>query len=342
MNIIESGDKNVDIDPTPQEDLLIKLGQHVYDVAISQIARELQEGRSPSALSIARPDVLIGFAEAWRAADIEDGDDAPDTYKTEYFNNLTEVADGGNPAAIEALPKFATRLGHMALIADLVLDNRKRIREWHTGRPYIQYLGTFDPQHIGHRIAIQSALATEGERSSAILHVMDQHPRKDNLGASYENRYVQSEERFYRSPLLDNTRITQVDIPGGVGFAEKYPLQMELLATLSGDDEHRWLTGSDKLLLDASMIRQGKPAAKAITRFLDPKMHAYIMHRKSDDRQALENGIDYVTDQFGTKITLVNELPYDCAPASSSRVRQLRAEGSDDEANHMELYELEQ
>jgi hypothetical protein len=335
------GHRNVE--PTDQEKLFIQLDCHAYDDAMPHVISDLEKGRSPGALSVARPEVLVGFAKAWQriATDLSKDRATKATYKTRHFENLAEIAATGNPAAIEALSKFVTSLGEMALVTTLILDNRQAIEAWHLDRAYIQYLGTFDPQHIGHRIAVQSTLETEGNSASAILHVMGQHPRKTSLSASYEDRFKQSEERFYESNLLDNQRITQVDVPGGVGLAEEYPKQMELLALLSGDDEYRWLTGSDKVLLDVSAIKEGYSAEKAITRFSDPKMHAYVVHRQSDDRQALENGIDFVTDHFGTKVTLVEEIPYDCAPASSSRIKQLRTEGRDDEANHMELYELE-
>lgn len=341
MSIEHSG-RPIEIEPTAQERLHIQLGQHAYEGAISHIVADLDRGYSPSALSIARPDVLTGFAETWHTADLPKESAKEETYKVRHFDTLAEVAAAGDPSAIEALPKFVTSLGQMALVAALILDNKEAIKTWHSDRAYIQYLGTFDPQHIGHRIAVQSALMTEGDRASAILHVMGQHPRKKSFSASYEDRFKQSEERFYESKLLDNRRITQVDVPGGVGLSEAYPAQMELLASLSGDAEYRWLTGSDKLLLDAKAIKQDRSAAKAIARFSDPKMHAYVVHRQSDDKQALENNIDFITDRFGTKITLVDELPYDCAPASSSRVKELRTEGRDDEANRMELYELEQ
>ena len=333
-----------DIEPTPEEQLLLKLGNKAYRASAEHIVDELQKGRSPSILSITRPDLLVGFATAWRsfAGDFDPVRPPHDSYKKAHFDRLFDSAAMGDPAEIEALPKFVTTLGQIGLVAELILDNQASIQDWHAGRKYIQYLGTFDPQHIGHRIAVQSSLTTEGNDSSAVIHVMEQHPRKKSFTASYDERYEISEERFYESTLLDNTRITQVDVPGGVGLAEQYPRQMELIADISGDQEHRWLTGSDKLLLDAAAVRKGVSAQKAIARFSDPKMHAYITHRKSDDRQALENEIDFVTDYFGTKVTLVNELPYDCAPASSSRVKQLRSEGRHIEANHMELYELEQ
>jgi hypothetical protein len=341
MSIEHSGGR-IEIEPTIQEKLLIQLGQNAYEAAMLHIASGLDNGHSPSALSIARPDVLIGFAEAWHAADLPKEGVEEGTYKTRHFDTLAELAAAGDPSAIEALPKFTTSLGQMALVAAFILDNKEAIETWHSARAYIQYLGTFDPQHIGHRIAVQSALATEGDKASATLHVMGQHPRKKNFSVSYEDRFKQSEERFYESELLDNRLITQVDVPGGMGLAAAYPGQMELLASLSGDTEYRWLTGSDKLLLDADTIKQGRPAEKAIARFSDPKMHAYVVHRQSDDKQALENNMDFITDRFGTKITLVNELPYDCAPASSSRVKELRQEGRKDEADHMELYELGQ
>ena len=330
-------------EPTIQEKLLMQLDDHDYESAIPHVVADLEKGYSPSALSIARPDVLTGFAEAWQheVAGLPKESTPETTFKVRHFEDLVEIATTGNPAAIEALSKFVTSLGQMTLVATLVLDNKEAIKDWHADRRYIQYLGTFDPQHIGHRIAVQSSLETEGGLASAIIHVMGQHPRKKNFSASYEDRFKQSEERFYESGLSDNRRITQVDVPGGVGLAEEYPKQMELLASLSGDEEYRWLIGSDKLLLDANAVKQGAPAEKAVTRFSDPKMHVYAVHRQSDDKQALENGMDFVVDRFGTKITLVEELPYDCAPASSSRVKQLRAEGRDDEANHMELYELE-
>lgn len=326
--------------PTIQEESLILLERHAFDTAIPRILGELSCGNSPSALSVARPDILVGFAEAWKATDIQAESADEVTYKQEYFDQLSEVAASGDPSAIEALPKFVTSVGQLAIVSDLILDHKEQLEAWHAGRAYIQYLGTFDPQHIGHRIAVASALATEGESGSAILHTMGHHPRKKNFSASYEDRSNQAEQRFYESPLLDNRLITHVDVPGGVGLAESYPAQMALLASVSGDSEYRWLTGSDKLLLDVEAIKKSHSAEKAARRFSDPNMHAYFVHRKSDKREEFENGIDYVIDKFGTKITIVEEEPYDCAPASSSLVKDLRRMGRHDEANHMEFYEL--
>jgi len=332
-----------DVQPTPQEELLIKLGHGAFDAAVLHIVADVNEGKSPSVLSVVRPDIAVGFAEAFIRSDIESDGRAAKNYKISYFDSYTDRAVAGNPSAIEALPKFATSLAQVALYADLVLANQERLIDRRTYRPFLQYLGTFDPQHIGHRIAVQSGLITAGEGSSALLHVMGRHPRKKNFQFSYNQRFDESERRFYESPLLDNERITQVDVPGGVGLAARYPLQMELLADIVGDDELRWLTGSDKLILDATAVRNASESdsgKKAITRFSDPNMHAYIVHRQSDDKATLENSVDYVVDRFGTKVTIVDEQPYDCAPASSSKVKQLRAEGRNVEADHMELYEL--
>lgn len=331
-------------EPTPQEELMLKLGHGAFDAAILHIATELSKGRSPSVLSVARPDIAVGFAEAFRSSDINATAPVADDYKAAHFDNYADRAATGDLGAIEALPKFTTSLAQVAFYADLLLSNREALTERRTDRPFLQYLGTFDPQHIGHRIAVQSGLITAGEESSAILHVMAQHPRKKNFQSSYDQRFDESERRFYESSLLDNERITQVDIPGGVGLAAQYPLQMELLADFAGDDELRWLTGSDKLILDATAVRDASDSSvgrKAMSRFSDPKMHAYVVHRQSDDKNLLENDVDYVIDRFGTRITIVDEQPYDCAPASSSKVKQLRSDGRHAEADHMELYELQ-
>lgn len=333
-----------EIEPTTQEELLLKLGHGAYESAILRIQADLVEGRSPSALSVARPEIAVGFAETFRRADLDLSASAVESYKAPYFANYADRAASGDPSAIEALPKFVTSLAQVAFYAELVLANQEALVEHRTDRPFLQYLGTFDPQHIGHRVAVQSGLMTAGEQSSALLHVMGQHPRKRNFLASYDERFVESERRFYESSLLDNERITQLDVPGGVGLAAQYPLQMELLTDFVGDSELRWLTGSDKLILDAAAVRDAPESSggkKAITRFSDPQMHAYIVHRQSDNKAQLENDVDYVIDRFRTKITVVEEQPYDCAPASSSKVKQLRAEGRHAEADHMELYELQ-
>lgn len=332
------------IEPTPQEELLLKLGEGAFDAAVWHIAADVSEGKSPSVLSIVRPDIAAGFADAFKHSGVKTTDCAVESYKISHFDSYANRAAEGDLSAIEALPKFATSLAQVAFYAELVLASKEALAEQRTHRPFLQYLGTFDPQHIGHRVAVQSGLLTAGEESSALLHVMGQHPRKKNFQSSYAQRFDESEKRFYESSLLDNDRITQIDVPGGVGLATQYPLQMELLADITGDDERRWLTGSDKLILDATAVRgreDSSTSRKAMTRFSDPKMHAYIVHRQSDDKTTLENDVDYVVDRFGTKMTIVDEQPYDCAPASSSKIKQLRAEGRNAEADHMELYELQ-
>ncbi len=327
---------------TPQEQQLLAVQACAYDVAITDIVVGMSQGRSPSFLSIARPDLLMGFAQAFTSADMVDdpGYESQVTYKTMLFDAYKHRADEGDPASIQALSKFSTSLGQLSAAMELVLEHREEITAWQEDRAYLQYLGTFDPQHIGHRIGIQSGLETAGDQSSTLVHTMGQHPRKSNFREPYEKRYIDAEERFYKTPLLDNTRVTQVDVPGGVGLATQGLEQMKLLADVCGDTELRWLIGSDKLILDATAIRENRSPDKAVTRFSEPRMHAYVIHRQSDERACLENDIDYINDRFGTPVTLVDELPYDCAPASSSRIKELRTEGKHDEADHMELYEL--
>lgn len=328
-------------DTTPQELQAILIRDAVFDSAVTSIVDGVHQGNSPSMLSVLQPDLLEGFAQAWlqKSDEIEEVETAP-SYKDELYDLHESAATEGDPAAILALPKFATTLGRLTLAMELVVTHKDAVAAWQGDRAYLQYLGTFDPQHVGHRIGVQSALITAGENSSVIAHVMDGHPRKSDFRSPYGVRYREAEQRFYASEFIDNTRLTQIDIPGGVGLANVGLEQMKLLADLCGDQELRWVIGSDKLLLDADAIRMGRAPSKASLRFSDPRMHAYVIHRQFDDRTRLEGTVDYVTDSFGTAITLVDELPYDCAPASSTRVKELRALGRDVEADHMELYEL--
>ncbi|HEX7963782.1 MAG TPA: hypothetical protein VF466_04300 [Candidatus Saccharimonadales bacterium] len=325
---------------TPQEELIIALNGGLYDSVLPVAAQNLRGGQSPSYLSVARPDALFGFAEAWQQADPVGKDADPQDYKTNLFDEQLPPALRGDPAAISELPKLATSVGRLSLALQLVLDNRGAVQEWRTGRQYLQYAGSFDPQHVGHRLAVASGLDAAGAQSSALVQTMGGHPVKADFSRPYDERYAQSEARFYMSPFIDNARVTQVDVPAGTGLARTGLEQMRLLAEFCGDDRLRWLIGSDKFLADTAGIRQGKPQPKAAARFADPRLHAYVLHRQSDPLSALENAIDYIAGKFGTAVTLVRERPYDCAPASSTSIKLLRAQGRQAEADHMELYEL--
>lgn len=326
---------------TLQELQAVHLRDGDFDAAVAGVVDGIHQGKSPSLLSVAQPELLEGFAKTWlrRSNEFRRVEGIP-SYKDEFYESHQLAASEGDAAAILALPKFASTLGRLTIAMELAFEHINALAAWQTGRPYLQYLGTFDPQHVGHRIGVQSALVTAGENSSVIAHVMGEHPRKANFQSSYEERYKTAERRFYESPLIDNARLTQVDIPGGVGLANIGLEQLKLLADVSGDTKLRWVIGSDKLLLDADAVRAGKESRKALMRFSDPRMHAYVIHRQSDDRARLDSAIEYVTNRFGTTITVVDELPYDCAPASSTAVKELRARGRDAEADHMELYEL--
>jgi nicotinic acid mononucleotide adenylyltransferase len=225
----------------------------------------------------------------------------------------------------------------MAIMAKLVLQNRKEILDYpphHT----LQYLGTFNPQHIGHRIAVQSALEVADDGSEIATHLMGTHPEKPNL-IPYDYRFSESERRFYCSSMTDNLRVTQIDLPGGTKLASTYPGQMGLLADLCGDDEVSWLVGSDKILLDAASIKKDA-LGKAAARLASKKTHAYVIFRKTtqEDSREFDAALDFIDDRFGTKVTLVNELHYDCEPASSSRIRELRISDNHEAADNMEFY----
>ncbi len=325
---------------SPQEQLLLALNAGFYEPAIDDVVDKLRSGLTPGFLSTLRTDLLVGFAQSWRTTDLAGNVSGSDSsYKSILFDTHHAQAVTGDPAMIEALAKFATTESQLTTAMELLLDYRQEVSRWHSDRHYVQFLGTFDPQHIGHRIALSSTLAVMGDEASALVHVMEQHPLKPSFSHSYAERCAASEKRLYRSSLLDTARVTQVDVPGGIGLANCGVEQMRLLADISGDRSLRWLIGSDKLEHDTAAIRLGVAAVKAVRRFSEPRLHAYVIRRQFDEVATLQNDVDYVTSRFGVPVTVIEELPYDCAPASSSRIKELRAEGRNTEADHMELYD---
>ena len=78
----------------------------------------------------------------------------------------------GDPEAISTLPKFVTSLGELAIVSELTLDNLAAVQEWHARGLYLQNIGSFNPQHVGHVLVGEGgllahfavALAGDGER----------------------------------------------------------------------------------------------------------------------------------------------------------------------------------
>jgi hypothetical protein len=327
------------VEASPQEAVLLALEQEFFDPAVSSVLSGLQDGASPSFMSIIRPDLLFGLSEELlpAMADVSQEDPA-ESYKTELFRRAAIAAAEGDPAAISALPKFATSLGELLLATELTLDNREAIAAWRTGRPQVQYIGSFNPQHIGHRATMRSALLAAGEQASGIVQVVQNHPIKKDALPPYEGRYAAGEERLYSSRLIDPTRVTQVDVPLGVGLAKVGAAQIELLADVAGDEEMRWLVGSDKFMTDYENVRDGKALDKAGARFEHPRTRLYVARRAIHDPAELEQGINYIVDRYRTKITMVEESPEDVVlGASASLIRSLRASGNNAEADRLEF-----
>ncbi|HSX35078.1 MAG TPA: hypothetical protein VLF62_05550, partial [Candidatus Saccharimonadales bacterium] len=281
-----------ELQPTPQEELLMAMHQGEFGVAVDGVARVLAAGGSPSMLAVVRPETYIGFAEQWLANPDSAAIDRPNArtaYKNDLFRPHLLAAAGGDMAALSALPKFVTSGAQLTIAAAITLDNREALARHREDTRYLQCLGSFDPQHVGHRVAIGAtteAVMAEGRKAHALVHVMGDHPRKV-FDAPYAQRYVQSERRIYQSPWLSQEDVTQVDVPGGKGLAARGLSQMALLAEVTGDRGIRWVIGSDKLLLDVDMVQtQPDKAEKAAARFDDPRMDIDVVHRQNDDGEA--------------------------------------------------------
>jgi hypothetical protein len=284
----------------------------------------------------------VGTSEAlW--ATVRDAVDAPQTdgYKADFFDRYVTAAEDGDPAAISTLPKFVTSVGQLATTLELTLDNQEAVTNWRSGREHIQFIGSFNPQHVGHRATIRSTLDVAGERSSGMAQVVENHPIKKDSLPPYRGRFTDGERKLYASTLLDPTRVTQLDVPLGLGLAKQGVAQIALLAEVTGDSKLRWLMGSDKFMTDTNNVRAGKALDKAGVRFADERVHLYVARRDTHEQSELDAAIDYLGDRYGTTVTMVPESPEPIVlGAAGSKIRALRAEGQHSAADYMEYYDL--
>ncbi len=330
----------------PKEALLAGFMNGAVEPVVDDAISDLHRGRSPGFLSVVRSDLLIDFAESLQTRET-DGSKAAnssgeDDFRAPFFSSLMRRAQEGDPAAISALPKFVADLGQLSAAMELVLEGQEEVTGWREGRPYIQLIGSFNPQHIGHRTTMGAALRAAGERSSLMAQVVANHPVKKDSLPPYEDRYQAGEEHLYTSSLIDPERVTLIDVPVGPGLSKVGAAQIELLADLSGDDRMRWLVGSDKFISDVQTARGGHSEKRAVIRFKEPRMHLYVARRAAHDISEIEDGINFIQEKYGTGITLVDEPPNEMVLASSaSRIRQLRAEGKDEEADRLQFTDLQ-
>lgn len=264
-----------------------------------------------------------------------------DGYKSNLFEHYMTAAENGDPAAISTLPKFVTSVGQLATTLELTLDNREVVANWLDGRKHVQFIGSFNPQHVGHRATIRSTLDVAGERSSGMVQVVENHPVKKDSLPPYRDRFTDGERRLYASTLLDPTRVTQLDVPLGLGLAKQGVAQIALLAEVAGDNQLRWLVGSDKFITDTNNVRAGEALDKAGVRFADGRVHLYVARRDTHEQGELEAAVDYLDDRYGTTVTIVPESPEPLVlGAAASKIRALRNGGQHSAADDMEYYDL--
>lgn len=324
-----------------EERPLIALDAGAYDPITDSILLGLSENRSPGIMSVIRPDLLRGLS-AHIAATVtrrDDGTQDSETYKTQLFQAYWAHAEQGDVAAMSVLPQFVSSIGSLASTVELTLDNFAAISEWRNNRSYVQFIGSFNPQHVGHRDTIRATLEVAGNSASGIVQVVENHPIKKDSLPPYRGRFIQSEERLYTSTLLDATTVTALDLPLGLGLAKQGIAQIALLARLTGDNTLRWLVGSDKFITDVENVRNGKALDKAGARFSNVQL--YVARRDTESKEAVEAGMAYVRNRFDAAVTLVPETDNPLVlAAAASKIRQLRSEGRQAEADIMEYADL--
>lgn len=327
--------------PSVEEQRLLDLQAGNYDLVASDMVAALHDHISPSVLSIARPDLLYGLVQSTHKilAEQPAAPSPEDDPRTHDFNALLPAAEAGDPAAICALPKLAHSVGELATAITLTLDNFINVAAWREGRPYIQFIGSFNPQHIGHRSTMKDTLALAGANSSGIVQIVQNHPIKKDSLPPYEERFADSERKLYSSTLISPVEVTLLDLPLGLGLAKKGIAQIDLLADITGDDKRRWLVGSDKFMTDVTNVQADKELNKAGARFRD--VHLYVAQRDTQTIAEIEIGADYVRDRFGAEITIVPPANDQLVlGASASKIRALRSQQRHQEADDIEYGDL--
>lgn len=326
---------------TAEEATLLSLCNQDYTAVANTLVNDLQAGQPPALLSIAGPDLLYGLASAtYNVISAQPETRLKErTHLANTFRRYQPAAEAGDPAAISALPKFATSIGHLVTSLELTLDMADKIREWRTNRPYLQFIGSFNPQHIGHRFSISRTLNALGEHASGTVQVVANHPIKKDSLPPYSQRFRQGQERIYDSSLLDPTRVTLLDVPLGLGLAKQGDAQIALIAAVTGDSRKRWLVGSDKFMTDVKNVRDGKALDKAGVRFSNVQL--FVARRSTEGILEVEEGAEYVREEFGAEIIILPEITDELIlQASASNIRKLRAKGHHIQADRIEHSDL--
>ncbi|HEU4914254.1 MAG TPA: hypothetical protein VFT16_02500 [Candidatus Saccharimonadales bacterium] len=327
--------------PSYEESVLMALDEAEYDPAAQWAVDSLAAGKSPGILSIVRADLIGGLAFHLHEAlhTHEPGEANPHHPKTRVYNRLITAAEAGDPEAISTLPKVATTAGQLATTVELTLDNLDDVREWRQGHRYVQFIGSFNPQHVGHRSTIRDTLTAAGEGVNGLVQVVQNHPIKKDSLPPYIGRFRQGEQKLYSSTLLNPSEVTMLDVPLGLGLAKRGAEQIRLIASVTGDEKMRWLVGSDKFMTDVNNVRAGEQLDKAGARFSG--VHLYVARRDTQTTEEITEGADYVRGRFGADVTIVPETTDPLIiQAAASKIRAMRAEGRHAEADEMEYSDL--
>lgn len=351
MTVIEGHAPAYTGSPSLQEETLLALQRADYSAAANRLLIDMNQGYTPNILSMVCSDLLFAFAEHIHRDGTNMTDltaPQPDTpalnvirTRQAGYDEMLARTENGDGIAIVSLAKYAQTTAQLRESMGRVLDSREIVAESIGDRKTIQLLGSFNPQHIGHRTTMMSALRAEPGNTQLVAQVVDKHPIKGDSLPPYRGRYFAGEEKLVRSTIIDPTRVTQVHVPAGVGYAMHGSSQIELLTDVSGDDQMRWLVGSDKFMSDVKSARLGKSETRANARFLHPRMHLYVARRAIHDQVEIEEAVDYIHDTLGTAITVVEEpAEANIIGSSASLIRQLRQDGKHQEADQLESSDL--
>jgi hypothetical protein len=195
--------------------------------------------------------------------------------------------------------------------------------------PLFQSLGSHNPYHVGHRVMIRTLCNDVGTGLGWIsVSTMGRNRLKNLDLGSYAARHAAVINGLATAPSTRRSPVSAVDIPTGVGACHDTLWQSHLLATLAGDEKIRVVMGSDKFAADMAQLAAPTVDQAALARlrrkYDDPARSFLVVVRAEDDPDAIRALAARHQAGLAGSIRVLPKVHYWPAPASSTRIRQLR------------------
>lgn len=205
-----------------------------------------------------------------------------------------------------------------------------------------QFLGSYDPYHLGHRMMVQQTLQTlNNECNHACVSLMKSNNNKPSIKSNYEYRYTEAYYKFHSSILIDSFFATLINLPSGHGMSTNTLFHAHLIAYVAGSNKVNIVIGSDKFMSDfnkSEKLRKNGSAA-GLQKFCFAYFVFYIIIRKEDFAVDIEKNVQMANENYLAKFVVIGRQCYSGEPISSSKIKSFYNSSNGnliEKAKHME------